>query len=482
MGAPPVPPTSQWAGLLAQTRFASPRCVAGERSYGGRQAPPRAHNPAGPSFKSGTAIVSQVPQTVHAYLARFARPTNYNQHPLPLRILSTLAQDPHRLFTIGELFHLSKDKDCFKAAKIEMYLQKLASLGLVEPSKYNARVRREFTKWFVTPLGYTVELELVQPLYRPYSRTRRAYVTKGTGSPAGGPVQAAVDDVPQPVPESGSIGGVPVPPEAEKVCERPVPPEPERPPDVPPPPHPPNRRGEVSSPRPSAPAKKVPERLMLNSIVIGLCGPAGAGKSTIASALLDNKKWAAETTRAGFADPIRAGLALMGITKVSNYDAYRTYAQMIGAGMRARDPDHWVKLFRQQVVRSPILVFILDDVRYINEIKACDFTFFIQPEFKPKAELSPEQAAHESEAMARAGFNPKIHNAIIPNREGDLNYAVDSITTFLSGTIKCQPFLRSASSRSPSLWESVAEPSSATSSSPTPSGESSTETCPSTTA
>ena len=152
-------------------------------------------------------------------------------------------------------------------------------------------------------------------------------------------------------------------------------------------------------------------KIAKNVVVVGLCGVAGAGKTTVAHALGEiiekDRGWIGGPARLiSFAGPLKEGLQKMGVTK--SHPLYRDWAQKIGAGFRAANPDHWVNIFKEQVgaMGDDYATVIVDDVRYANEAALCDLVIKIVPDHDKVAVLTPEQAAHESEqfALSFSGF------------------------------------------------------------------------------
>lgn len=143
-------------------------------------------------------------------------------------------------------------------------------------------------------------------------------------------------------------------------------------------------------------------KITSDTLVVGLRGPAGVGKTTIAKALADMARERNYTMRLlSFAGPIKEGLAAMGICKNTEPEAYRVFAQEIGGGMRGRRPDHWVNLFKKHVKASGAFqVVVADDLRYPNEADLCDVIFRITPIGFDAANLG-ERADHESETWNR---------------------------------------------------------------------------------
>lgn len=107
--------------------------------------------------------------------------------------------------------------------------------------------------------------------------------------------------------------------------------------------------------------------------LIGIAGPARAGKDTLASYLLDNLS--DDWTRSSFADPIKAMLCAIGVdcsddAKAVIDDSYgvtpRHMMQTLGTewGRHMIDGDIWVKAFARMNAGKCVIV---PDVRFENE-------------------------------------------------------------------------------------------------------------------
>lgn len=105
--------------------------------------------------------------------------------------------------------------------------------------------------------------------------------------------------------------------------------------------------------------------------IIGLTGPAGVGKDTVASVL------AGVYTRYAFAGPLKIALSCLNLFEPRTRAAkevllpgkpysYRTAAQTLGTEWARRlDPDFWLKLADEKTVHLRKVVFT--DVRFNNE-------------------------------------------------------------------------------------------------------------------
>jgi nucleoside-triphosphatase THEP1 len=116
----------------------------------------------------------------------------------------------------------------------------------------------------------------------------------------------------------------------------------------------------------------------MNKRLIGLSGPKGVGKSTVARALAG----ATNGEVMSLAQPIREGLAAMGLS-VTDYDLLKEVDLIHGKSLRdlmkslgtewGRDLVHediWVTLLLERYDRTDAKVVIVDDVRMVNEARA----------------------------------------------------------------------------------------------------------------
>lgn len=133
--------------------------------------------------------------------------------------------------------------------------------------------------------------------------------------------------------------------------------------------------------------------------IIGLIGPARAGKTTLATSILDQVGSGAVLH---FADPIRNALSSVGVTKEGTPTLYRKLAQLVGQSCRDFDRDWWVNRFEIDLEAQPDDVLILiDDVRYQNEIDLLKHygATLIFVDAHDRIDLTEEFRAHESEAI-----------------------------------------------------------------------------------
>jgi len=152
-------------------------------------------------------------------------------------------------------------------------------------------------------------------------------------------------------------------------------------------------------------------------IILGLSGKARTGKSTLCKELYDAAErvgWDVQIKP--FAGPLKKHVAnTLGYTKDNNPEMYRQYCQKIGAQERQRDPDHWVKLWYQDMIKEfqqemssskrPVL-YLVDDVRYPNELKALNQSninatiLFVKHGNRTIEDPNGQWRQHESEKLA----------------------------------------------------------------------------------
>lgn len=110
-------------------------------------------------------------------------------------------------------------------------------------------------------------------------------------------------------------------------------------------------------------------------MIVGIAGPAGSGKDTVADYLVQHHGF----TKISWAGPLKAGLAAMGFPEPANRDqkeqpiegfdfSWREAAQRLGTEFgRFLDPDIWVKLVGKQLLEDPSRNWVISDVRFENE-------------------------------------------------------------------------------------------------------------------
>lgn len=170
-------------------------------------------------------------------------------------------------------------------------------------------------------------------------------------------------------------------------------------------------------------------------IVIGLSGKARTGKSHMTRELWnagESLGW--EIRVCPFAGPLKREAEERGYGKDSNPEAYRQFCQEQGAGMRSKNPDHWVEKWYSDIkglvkeeyeMEKPLLVLV-DDVRYKNEVdilqKMGGTVCFVKHGNRVIDDANGEWRSHESEVIANEletlddkmikdrGYHYVIHN------------------------------------------------------------------------
>lgn len=178
-------------------------------------------------------------------------------------------------------------------------------------------------------------------------------------------------------------------------------------------------------------------RVQAPPYLVGLAGPAGVGKTSVAQALcvLSNLRSVAlpAFTRQRFAGPIKdmlSGLCLTraqldGAEKEAPCDLLggktpRWAMRSLGDWGRNNDPDFWVRPAVCEAERYLLAGFgvVLDDVRFANEAAAIiDLGGII-------VQLSREGAAPSTMHASEAGLNPRLITYRVPNDQTPADAAV----------------------------------------------------------
>lgn len=145
--------------------------------------------------------------------------------------------------------------------------------------------------------------------------------------------------------------------------------------------------------------------------IIGLRGFIASGKTTTANRitnLINSSLGQTVTFNHSFADPLKAVMRMLGVSKEKNPSLYRDLLTYIGARIRRDDPDFFVKEMQKTFDLfydnnrddgAPLAV-VIDDVRYPNEATICTHLFYLHriqhPDWTP-FDPSKLEHLHESE-------------------------------------------------------------------------------------
>jgi len=159
--------------------------------------------------------------------------------------------------------------------------------------------------------------------------------------------------------------------------------------------------------------------------IVFIAGQAGLGKTTVAKMIAEKAfGLGLKPVLESFAKPIKDAAADKGFTKEEFPDKYRRFCQRLGALKRSQNEDYWVDRMRRRLVEvkqeedadisSGVKywerVVIIDDCRYLNEIKLGteENAFLMFLSRGRKAVKAGAWRNHESERLAKEIDNNKL--------------------------------------------------------------------------
>lgn len=197
-------------------------------------------------------------------------------------------------------------------------------------------------------------------------------------------------------------------------------------------------------------------------IILGLSGKARSGKSTLCRALYSAaEKVGWEVVIKPFAGPLKKHvIENLGYSKETHPKEYREYCQSEGATKRQEDPDHWVSLWMEDMLKEwkeemltstlPTL-YLVDDVRYTNEIETLKSkqvnatVLFVKHGKRDIEDPNGAWRNHESEKLANENEDKEdkvlkeVYNFVIHNDKDpeEINRWADLLVRYLSDNSPC---------------------------------------------
>ena len=181
----------------------------------------------------------------------------------------------------------------------------------------------------------------------------------------------------------------------------------------------------------------------MGALIIGITGTKGAGKDTLASAIIRmGRKRGVDVRRAAFADKLKEVCAdLFGLTQLQLHgDMASKEAIDARWGMSAREilqkmgtevgrsvhPDVWIRYVMRQIERSPDAIWAISDVRFENEAATIREAGGIIVRVERPSQGSAEFAGHASEVEGnRIAANHTIMNDMLLAGPNDVTRTFD---------------------------------------------------------
>lgn len=157
----------------------------------------------------------------------------------------------------------------------------------------------------------------------------------------------------------------------------------------------------------------------MNQLLIGLWGPVGVGKDSVADALGFPKASFAARLKEDLA-PIMANLGV-DLSVREQKEKVRGLLISLGATARAIDPNHWIK--RVSIPDSPVVTF--SDVRYWNEILSILFRGGVvyeltRPGFEPANDEEKKSFGQIRQNLADLGVSIPVIANTTPQEAAEL--------------------------------------------------------------
>lgn len=186
-------------------------------------------------------------------------------------------------------------------------------------------------------------------------------------------------------------------------------------------------------------------------LVVGLAGPAGVGKSTLAARLTATVAPVA-VRRMSFADPLRDMLRALGVPETAIVGDLRAKErpcdELLGQtgrhamrtlgtewGRKTIHPDLWVAAWERRLAETLESVVVIDDVRFDNEAAAIRRAGGVVIRLRRALTTTPLAAAIPDEHPSEAGVSDDLVDADLDLGVGHVRGCSDAVGDVLAGTL-----------------------------------------------
>lgn len=170
---------------------------------------------------------------------------------------------------------------------------------------------------------------------------------------------------------------------------------------------------------------------------IAISGKQGSGKSTLAKQFIEKYGF----KHVSFAKALKEmAINEYGLSEEEVYGAKkkREFLQNLGAEKRAEDEDYWVNIVLNQIAKNPEDNYVLDDLRYQNELDRLVDAGFITVRVDASSEIRQERIGntfsnpeHASETELDYISNPVLASDEDVSWDVYINNEYENLDTFL---------------------------------------------------